>query len=257
MNRDDRRVRGYLAGEAVLLLAAQQATENLPDRIALAAAATAEDTAQDAAERVVPAATSTGATEDAAAGCCLRLRLATCGCSALLGELLADVCQHDRCQDRQQFLDQITTTGARSRQRRGDRVAVVAAEDARDELVALLCIDLVDADPAVEQAAGALLGDGGLELARVDLVSLDILRKPADQRRHQRADRVVHLAFIRADLARNVLYGDLCEEIVETRHDMSTFVAGMMHNRGDDTSRFDLGAQEFRTGRSIQSGSLQ
>ena len=83
MNRDDRRVQGYLAGEGVLLLAAQQATEDLPDRIALAAAATAEHTAQDAAQRVVPAAASTGAAEDAAqdvaeaatAGCCLRLRL--------------------------------------------------------------------------------------------------------------------------------------------------------------------------------------
>jgi len=86
---------------------------------------------------------------------------------------------------------------------------------------------------------------------------MNVLRDAADQSRHQRANRVVHLAFIGADLARNVLYGDLCEEIVETRHDMSTFVAGMMHNRGDDSSRFDLGAQEFRTGRSIQSGGLQ
>src|SRR6202040_1292343 len=33
------------------------------------------------------------------------------------GELLADIGQHDRRQNRQQFLDQITATGARSGQR--------------------------------------------------------------------------------------------------------------------------------------------
>ena len=69
--------------------------------------------------------------------------------------------------------------------------------------------------------------DGGLELARVDVVGLDVLLQPTDQRRHQRPDRVVHLAFVGAELARDVLYGDLAEEIVETSHDLSTFVAGM------------------------------
>src|ERR1700687_4190128 len=81
------------------------------------------------------------------------------------GELLADIGQHGRRQNRQQFLDQLTTTGARSEQRGGDWVAVVAAEDARDVLVAGFGSDLVHAAPAVEQAAGALLGDVGFELA--------------------------------------------------------------------------------------------
>src|ERR1700752_1155561 len=105
-----------------LLLAAQQAAENLPDRIALTAAA-AEDTAQEAAEWVVPAASSAGATQDAAqdvaeaatAGRGLRLGVRRGGFA--LCQLFADVCQHDGREDRQQFLDQITTTGARSRQR--------------------------------------------------------------------------------------------------------------------------------------------
>src|SRR6202011_4007198 len=108
--------------------------------------------------RVVPAATAATTTEDAAQHLAeaagrrgLGLRCATArGWRALLGELLADIGQHDRRQNRQQFLDQIPATGARSGQRGGDCVAVVAAEDARDELVACFWIDLIDADPAVE-----------------------------------------------------------------------------------------------------------
>ena len=163
---------------------------------------------------------------EAAVRRCLGLRCATArGCRALLGELLADIGQHDRRQNRQQFLDQITATGARSGQRRGDCVAVVATKDARDELVALRCIDLVDVDSAVEKSAGALLGDVGLELARVDRIGVDVFRQPTDQRRHQGADRGVHFAFIGADLVRNVLYGDLCEEIIKTSHYLSTFAS--------------------------------
>jgi hypothetical protein len=171
--------------------------------------------------------------------------------------LLADVGQHDRRQDREQFLEQVAVASATAGQRRSDRVAVIAPEDVRDVLVSLVCIDVVDADPAVDQPAGALLRDGGLEFARVDVVGLDVLLQASDECRYQCADGVVYLAFIRADLARNVLYGNLIDELVETSHDLSTFVAGMLHNRVDDTSRFDLGAQVFGDGRLIQSGGLQ
>src|SRR5258708_39314744 len=109
-------------------------------------------------------------------------------------------------------------SAAATGQCRGDRVAVVATKDARDELVALLCIDLVDVDSAVEKIAGALLGDAGLELARVDRIGVDVFRQPTGQRRHQSADRGVHFAFIGADLVLTVLYGDLCKESVKTSH---------------------------------------
>src|SRR5262245_51815311 len=117
-----------LAGSAdVLLLAAEQPAENLADRIALATAA-AQHAAQDAAQRVVPATASAAqdaaehVAEPPAAGRGLSLRPGARGCGTSLCELLADVCQHDRCQDRQQSLDQIATTGALPGQRGGDRV---------------------------------------------------------------------------------------------------------------------------------------
>ena len=107
-------------------------------------------------------------------------------CPAPLGELLADVGQHDRRQDRQQFLDQVAATGARSCQRGGDGVAVIPAEDFGDEIVALVCIDLVDVDPAVEQVAVALLATSDSSSLESMSLRLDILRQPSDQRRDQR-----------------------------------------------------------------------
>ena len=54
----------------------------------------------------------------------------------------------------------------------------------------------------------------------------DVVLQTADERGNQRPDRGVHLAFVDAELARNVLYRNLVEEFVETSHDLSTFVAG-------------------------------
>jgi hypothetical protein len=49
-----------------------------------------------------------------------------------------------------------------------------------------------------------------------------------DERGHQGLNGAVHLAFIDSELARNVLYWDLCKEIVETSHAVSTFVAELL-----------------------------
>ena len=73
--------------------------------------------------------------------------------------------QHDRRQDREQFLDQATAARAGSGECRCDGVAVISAEEGRDEVVALLRVDLIDVHPAVEQIALALFGDCRLELA--------------------------------------------------------------------------------------------
>jgi hypothetical protein len=162
-------LQGFAGSAGVLLLAAQQTTEDVAERTALLAA---EHAAQDAAQRVVSPAASAGAAEDAAediaettATTAGRLGLrgaAARRCGAPLGELLADVGQHDRRQDGQKLLEQAAAARATTGQRGGDCVAVVAAEYFRDEQVALAFIDLVDADPAVEQSAGALLGNGRL-----------------------------------------------------------------------------------------------
>jgi N-methylhydantoinase B/oxoprolinase/acetone carboxylase alpha subunit len=127
-----------------LLAAAQQPTENVADRPTLVAA---EHAAQDAAEGIVSA-TGRAATEqtaqdvtDATGRCCLGLRA-----GILLGELLADVGQHDRGEHRQQTLDQVTARGAAAGQRRCDLIGVIAAEQTGDELVALALIELIDVD---------------------------------------------------------------------------------------------------------------
>ena len=109
-----------------------------------AAAAAAEHAAQDAAERIVPAAAAAAPPPRMLPRMSPRppppaawpAPAAAAGAAAL-GQLLADVGQHDRRQDRQQPLDQIAAAGARRRPARRRPVAVVAAEDLGDELVAL------------------------------------------------------------------------------------------------------------------------
>src|SRR3954471_23882262 len=232
---------------AWLLLAGEQPAEDVADRAALP---TADHAAEDAAERIVSAAaTSTsagaGAGEDAAqdvaeaaAACRLCLGLLGRRRSRALGELLADIGQHDRGEDRQQLLDQIAPACAGTTERGGDGVAVVAPEKVRNEVVAFLLVDLVHVDTTVEQAAFALLRHGGFELARVDVVRLDVLRQTADECRNQRSDGVVHLALIRADFARDVLYRTLPEELAETCHYRVHLHCWLSH-AGHDTSRFD------------------
>src|SRR5215207_568 len=93
-----------------LLLAAEQATKDVAQRTALIAT---EHAAQDAAQRVVRAATARAA-EDAAQHVAqaattagrLRLGFGRGRCLAL-GQLLADVGQHDRREDREQLLEQV------------------------------------------------------------------------------------------------------------------------------------------------------
>src|SRR6476620_895121 len=96
--------------EKCLLLAAEQPAEDLPDRIALTATAATEHAAQDAAERVVATATATArtaqdaaedVTEPTAAG--RRLLRLCLGRRRALRQLLADVGQHDRSQNRKQL----------------------------------------------------------------------------------------------------------------------------------------------------------
>src|SRR3954471_4967539 len=86
---------------AWLLLAAEQPAQDVADRAALPAT---DHAAEDAAERIVPAAAgSSRAAEDAAedvaeaaATCRLCLRLLGGRRARALGELLADIGQHDR-----------------------------------------------------------------------------------------------------------------------------------------------------------------
>lgn len=93
-----------------------------------------------------------------------------------------------------------------------------AAEDVGDDLVAVLLVDLVDADTAVEQSAGGVLVDRRLEFAGVDAVRLHVLLDATHECGHQGADGVVHLALIGAELPGDVLDRDLCEEFVEACH---------------------------------------
>ena len=140
-----------------------------PDRIALAAAAaprTPPRRCRAGRSRRRPPAPPRMLPEDVTEAA--DRRSATCACvaprtgAAPFGEPLADVRQHDRREDGEQFLDQVTTTSAVPPTPRR-RLAVVAAEDVRDELVALLCIDLVDVTGR-RAGRGAWLGDLGLEL---------------------------------------------------------------------------------------------
>ena len=89
------------------------------------------------------------------------------------------------------------------------------------------CVDLVDAHAAVEQTAGTLLGDSGLELARVDVFCLDVLLNAADKGGHQRLDGAVHFAFVGAQLVGDVCYRNLVDEVVEFGHRCTTFVAAI------------------------------
>jgi len=41
-----------------------------------------------------------------------------------------------------------------------------------------------------------MLADGGLQPARIDVVSRDVVLQAADQRRHQCPNGVVHLALV-------------------------------------------------------------
>src|SRR5271165_7385676 len=66
------------------------------------------------------------------------------GSCALSGELLSDIGQHDRRQDRQQLLEQVAVAPAATGQRAGNLGGVVAAEDPRDRLLAFLLVDVVN-----------------------------------------------------------------------------------------------------------------
>src|SRR5262245_54655983 len=107
------------ARPACLLLAAQQAAQDVAERTTLLAT---QHAPEDAAERVVPAA-ATCAAEDAAQhvaetstrGRRLRLRATGRG-GRPLSELFADVCQHDRGEDRKQPLEQIAAARAATRE---------------------------------------------------------------------------------------------------------------------------------------------
>ena len=81
-------------------------------------------------------------------------------------------------------------------------------------------VDVVDVDAAVDQVRGALGDDGRLELARVDVVGDDVVLQAAEQRGHQGLDGLVHLALVSAELAGDIRYRDLVEEVVETGHVM-------------------------------------
>lgn len=68
---------------------------------------------------------------------------------------------------------------------------------------------------------------------------------PAEHAAQDAAQRVVaaaartaavHLALADPELVRDVSYGNLGKEFVETGHDMSTFVAGMFVRLSDETS---------------------
>jgi len=99
------------------------------------------------------------------------------------------------------FIEQIAVSGRATGQRRRTALLSLPTKDARDELISLLA-STWSTFTHVEKIAGTLLGDIGLELARVDRISLDV-SPTTDQRRHQGADRVVHFAY-GADLVRNI-----------------------------------------------------
>ena len=131
--------------------------------------------------------------------------------------MLSDVGKHDRRKDRQQLLEQSAVASAAAGQRTGDLGDVVAAEDLRDGLLAVLLIDLVEAHTAVEQAAGGVAVSGGLDFARVIGV-LRILLQSADQHRDQQLNRFVYFGFVDADLACDITRGNLSEKIFKARH---------------------------------------
>ena len=121
--------------------------------------------AQDAAQHVAEAARWRG----------LRLGPSAGRRRAPLRELLADVGQHDRRQDRQQFLDQITTAGARCPPAPRRRHRCCCHRRCARRTCRPASSTWSTLTPPSSKAAGALLGDGGLEVARVDVVSLDVL----------------------------------------------------------------------------------
>ena len=189
------------------------------------ALAAAQHAAEDAAHRVVAGrGTAAGAAEDAAqqvahAAARGRLRLRPGACAGLpLRELLTDVGQHDGGQHRKQPLDQVAARGPATGQRRGDLIGVVAAEEAGDHLVALVLVELVDVDPAVEQVGLALGDDGLLQLDGVDVVGLNVFMQGAQEGRHQSLDGLGHLTLVGAELAGDIRHRDLVEEVIETGH---------------------------------------
>src|ERR1700759_2341277 len=191
-----------------LLLAAEQAAEDVAECATLAA----QHLAEDAADGVVAGATGEDAAQDfaqaAAGGVPLFLR------TAAGFELVSSLSQHDWDKDRQQFLEQLAVAGTPLSQRRCDLVGVTTAEERRDGLV-----------PVALAIFGMTAGD------RFDLVSvfgiIRVLLQSAEQRRDQSVDRVVYLALVGAELVSDFRRGNLGVEIIETGHRVATFVAGM------------------------------
>ena len=97
-----------------------------------------------------------------------------------LGELLADVGQHDRGQDREELLDQVTAAAPCPASAEATALLSLPPKKVSDGCRPPL-VHLIDVDPAVEQAALTLLFNSRFELARVDVVRLDVLRQPADE----------------------------------------------------------------------------
>ena len=144
----------------------------------------------------------------------------------LLRELLADVGQHDGRQDRQQLLDQLAVARATARQRRRDLAAVVAAEDLRDGVGALVLVDLVDRHATVEESARRVAGGLVLDAGR-GIGVFRVVLQAAHQQRHQLLYGAVHLPFISAELGRNLLCRNLIEQFVKTSHGFPPHVPGM------------------------------
>lgn len=95
---------------------------------------------------------------------------------------------------------------------------VVTAEDASDLLPPGLLVHLVEAYAAVDQIAGAALGDGRLQLPRIDVFGRHVVLDAADQRGHQGPDGAAHFAFVDAQSFCDVGYWNLVDEVVEVCH---------------------------------------
>ncbi len=155
---------------------------------------------------------------------------AACACSRPLGELLADVGQHDRRQDRQQLLDQITAAGAGPASAEATALLSLPPKMCATNWSPCFASTWSTLTPPSSRPLAPCWATADSSLLESISSAWTFCRQPADERRHQRAgSRCSPRLHPRRSCSRCPVRGSAAKSSSRPAIDVSTFIAGMLH----------------------------